>query len=140
MFYSQSNELEYSVDRVSKADSGWYVCRASNDFGTEEAEVFVKILSAPLVTVVPSEVATVEGLSVLLKCVVENQDDKVHKIKWRHGKIEVNGQVRGLPAGFKKLKSNPKIFRKTRRLLRSLQTETSTTLQSLARWNLTMVS
>lgn len=81
--------MEYSIDRATKKDSGTYVCRATNDFGTEEAEISVEIFPAPMIEVVPSKVSTVEGAKVRLESVFENQGDGDQKITWRHGNKEV---------------------------------------------------
>ena len=79
---SQSNELEFTINRVTKLDGGKYFCKAVNAFGTEQKEATIKVLSAPKVLTLPSKISAVENTKQTIECIVESHDNAEHEIYW----------------------------------------------------------
>lgn len=86
--FSQSNDLELTIEQVTTSDSGSYSCEAINGYGGERKEITIKVLSAPKISVHPAFLSIVENSKRTLKCVVQgNVDD--HQFSW----IDFDGSV-----------------------------------------------
>jgi predicted SpoU family rRNA methylase len=77
-FCSQSNELKYEIDQILHEHSGQYICEALNDFGGQQNEITITVVTAPRVNVKPEKVETEENSSVTFECSVGNtpRDEK----------------------------------------------------------------
>lgn len=83
MLSSQSNALEFTIDRIVEENSGQYVCEATNGFGSQRNELTVKVLSAPTIVVTPNKLILNEGAKEVLECVIDYKGhDKKCLISW----------------------------------------------------------
>lgn len=88
-YFSQSNDLEFIINRVKNSNSGHYTCEAINSFGGERREISVKVLSAPKVLMIPASLTLVEGSKGVLTCAIESNDDVDLAITW----LDAEGNV-----------------------------------------------
>ena len=62
------------VTNFGPQNVGKYLCKSSNNIGSDSKEISIKIQMAPIVEVVPSAVEVVEGKTVNFECKVSNAE------------------------------------------------------------------
>lgn len=87
--FSQSNDLELTIKRVTSDDGGKYVCDAINNYAGERRDVSITVISAPKVLIHPNKLNVVEGAEVSLQCLVESANNGGNELTW----ISENGRV-----------------------------------------------
>ena len=74
LFYSQSTSMVLKVTNFGPQNAGKYLCKSTNNIGSDSKEISIKIQMAPIVEVVPSAVEVVAGKTVNFECKVSNAE------------------------------------------------------------------
>jgi len=87
--FSQSNELEWTIDEVKSSHGGNYTCDAKNNVAFERETVLITVVSAPIVKVVPHHAVVKENSTLSFECGADNIGKDEASIEWidEHGNL-----------------------------------------------------
>jgi hypothetical protein len=71
------------IDQVLPENSGQYVCEALNNFGGQQNELTIRVVTAPKVSILPNNFDTEENSRTVYECIIKNrQNDERCSISW----------------------------------------------------------